>query len=142
MAIRLICLKAGLRERLRIRSNRRGPPSVTLGKAARIHKQLYKKIPRFECIEGCTDCCGPVPWSTYELQQARLSAPPPDNADKTCDFAKGGRCAIHEHRPLMCRLFGTVDDLRCPHGRGPLKRLSTETGHDIVRRYKLANKMD
>lgn len=112
-----------------------------MGQAARLHQQLYKKIPRFECIEGCTDCCGPVPWSDYELKQARLSAPPPERPDKTCDFAKEGGCAIHAARPLMCRLFGAVEDLRCPHGRGPLKLLTVEVGHEIVRRYKRGNAM-
>jgi hypothetical protein len=115
--------------------------SVSHGKDARLHQQLYKKIPRFECIEGCTDCCGPVPWSDYELKQARLSEPPQERADKTCAFAQGG-CSIHQARPLMCRLFGAVEDLRCPHGRGPLQLLSVERGHELVRRYKIANGFD
>jgi hypothetical protein len=105
-------------------------------KDAKLHGRLYKKIPRFECIEGCTDCCGPVPWTEWELKQAGLEAPPPERADKTCQFADGGSCQIYQHRPLMCRLFGTVEDLRCPHGRGPLKVLSVEDGHTIVSRYK------
>ena len=36
----------------------------------------------------------------------------------------------------MCRVYGTVQDLECPHGRGPLQLLSVEDGHAIVRRYK------
>lgn len=105
-------------------------------KDARTHRQLYARIPRFTCIEGCTDCCGPVPWSSHELAAAGLAAPPPERADKQCQFALKGGCDIHERRPLMCRLFGTVEDLKCPHGRGPLQLLSAEDGHAIVRRYK------
>lgn len=105
-------------------------------KDAKAHRQLYAKIPQFRCIEGCTDCCGPVPWSRYELEMAGLSAPPPELQDKQCPFGLKGGCDIHERRPLMCRLFGTVEDLRCPHGRGPLRLLSVEEGHAIVRRYK------
>ncbi len=105
-------------------------------KDAKAHRQLYAKIPRFKCIEGCTDCCGPVPWSSFELAAAGLTAPPPERADKQCQFALKGGCEIHERRPLMCRLFGTVEDLRCPHGRGPLQLLSVDEGHAIVRRYK------
>jgi hypothetical protein len=41
----------------------------------------------------------------------------------------------------MCRLFGAVEDLRCPHGRGPLVPLPVEAGHDLVRRYKRLNAM-
>lgn len=105
------------------------------GMDARRHQQLYKKIPRFECIEGCTDCCGPVPWTQYELNRASLQSPPPEREDKTCAFAHDG-CMIHANRPLMCRLFGAVEDLRCPHGRGPLVLMKTEEAHQLVRRYK------
>jgi uncharacterized protein len=105
-------------------------------KDAKLHLSLYQKIPRFECVEGCTDCCGKVPWSGWELKQAGLDAPPPERADKTCALADGGRCQVYQHRPLMCRLFGTVEDLRCPHGRGPLKLLPAEEGHALVLRYQ------
>lgn len=110
-------------------------------RVAAVHQRLYAKIPRFECIEGCTDCCGPVPWSRHELRQAGLEAPPPDRADNVCPFSLAGNCSIHEARPFMCRLFGTVEDLRCPHGRGPLQLLPVEEGQDLVRRYKRLNGM-
>ena len=112
-----------------------GAADLDYGMDAKRHQQLYKKIPRFECIEGCTDCCGPVPWTDHELKRAGLTAPPPEREDKSCGFANKG-CAIHAARPLMCRLFGTVEDLRCPHGRGPLVLLKPEEAHDLVRRYK------
>ncbi len=108
---------------------------------AAVHGRLYARIPAFECIEGCTDCCGPVPWSAYELAAVGLDSPPPERADGRCAFSLAGRCDVHEHRPLMCRLYGTVEDLRCPHGRGPLVPLPAEAGHDLVRRYKRLNSM-
>ncbi|MBC7779302.1 MAG: YkgJ family cysteine cluster protein [Proteobacteria bacterium] len=110
--------------------------------AAAQHVRWYAQIPRFECIEGCTDCCGPVPWSAYELEQAQLAQPPVARPDNVCEFSLAGRCQIHAVRPLMCRLFGAVEDLRCPHGRGPLELLPVDAGHDIVRRYKIANRME
>lgn len=106
-------------------------------KDAKLHARLYKKIPSFRCIEGCTDCCGPVPWTEHELARVGLDAPPRVGEDRRCPFSLQGRCDIHDRRPFMCRLFGTVDDLVCPHGRGPLKRIATADGHDLVRRYKL-----
>jgi Fe-S-cluster containining protein len=105
-------------------------------KEARTLRQLYAKIPSFLCIEGCTDCCGPVPWTDVELAEIGRSAPPPERSDKRCPFSLSGRCDIHDRRPLMCRLYGAVEDLRCPHGRGPLQLLTVEEGHAIVRRYK------
>lgn len=104
---------------------------------ARLHARLYKKIPGFECIEGCTDCCGQVPWTDFELQRAGLAEPPPERDDGRCVFSLNGRCDIHDRRPFMCRLFGTVKDLECPHGRGPLQPMPVEDGHQLVRRYKL-----
>ncbi len=102
-----------------------------------IHLALYEQIPRFECIEGCTDCCGPVPWSDHELRAAGLERAPTEREDQVCEFSVKGGCAVYHARPLMCRLYGAVDDLRCPHGRGPLQLLSSEQAHDLVRRYKL-----
>ena len=109
--------------------------------AARLHDRLYAAIPAFECIEGCTDCCGPVPWSAHELKQAGLSEPPAERDDQACVFSLAGHCGIHDRRPLMCRLYGAVEDLRCPHGRGPLEPLPVEAGHELVRRYKIGNGM-
>ena len=106
-------------------------------KDARLHDRLYKKIPSFTCIEGCTDCCGPVPWTSHELRRGGLEAIPDLPDDGRCPLSLQGRCDIHERRPFMCRLFGTVEDMRCPHGRGPLQLLSRAEGHDLVRRYKL-----
>jgi len=106
-------------------------------KDAKLHARLYKKLPSFECIEGCTDCCGPVPWTAFELARAGIDAPPAIADDRRCPFSLHGRCDIHDRRPFMCRLFGTVEDLKCPHGRGPLQQIDIRTGHDLVRRYKL-----
>ena len=110
--------------------------------ASAVHQRLYAAIPSFECIEGCTDCCGAVPWSAWELKHAGLDAPPPERADQACVFSLAGHCGLHDRRPLMCRLDGAVEDLRCPHGRGPLVPLPAAEGHELVRRYKLANGMD
>ena len=106
-------------------------------KDAKIPARLYKKAPAFECIEGCTDCCGPVPWSDFELERAGLTERPAIGADRTCPFSLNGHCDIHDARPFMCRLFGTVEDLKCPHGRGPLKLMTVADGHNLVRKYKL-----
>lgn len=111
-------------------------------KDAKLHARLYKKIPAFECIEGCTDCCGPVPWTGFELARAGLDAPPPEREDRRCPFSLAGRCDIHDRRPFMCRLFGTVEDLKCPHGRGPLRPVGVQEGHQMVRRYKLLRPHD
>jgi hypothetical protein len=99
-----------------------------------LHEALYARIPSFECRKGCTDCCGPVPFSRWEaerIQDRRVAT------SITCPYAVGGRCEIYEERPLLCRLFGAVDDVRlkCPHGCGPEKKLSVAEAEGIMREY-------
>ena len=36
--------------------------------------------------------------------------------DIVCKYLKDGTCSIHEVRPAICRFYGAVDDLPCPHG--------------------------
>lgn len=40
-------------------------------------------------------------------------------------FDKGtGACSAYRDRPLLCRLWGVVEKLRCPHGCEPERMLS------------------
>lgn len=97
-------------------------------------KRLRMLIPKFECVPGCTDCCGPIPFSRWEWDRVE---------DKrhatclTCPYSSPMGCAIYEERPIMCRLFGAVDDpmLKCPHGRGPEKPLTAAEGRAIANEY-------
>lgn len=99
-----------------------------------IHDQ-YTRIPSFECLPGCTDCCGPVPITNAEL--TLITPKPFRDQDTHCQYQVDGGCGIYEHRPLLCRLFGTVDDprLRCPHGKRPEKLLTAYQGGTIMRKY-------
>jgi hypothetical protein len=36
-----------------------------------------------------------------------------------CSKKIDGRCSIYEDRPLICRLYGSVDKFACPHGCKP-----------------------
>ena len=44
---------------------------------------------------------------------------------------------VHPDRPLLCRMFGTVDDpkLTCRHGRGPRRKLSAGEADEIALAY-------
>ena len=101
---------------------------------ARDIRRLRVLIPTFDCVPGCTDCCGPVPFSRWEWDQVK---------DKRvavcidCPYSAADNCAIYEDRPMMCRLFGAVDDprLTCPHGAGPAVKLTAEQGSAIASAY-------
>ena len=117
--------------------------------------KLYAQIPTFQCRKGCSDCCGPVAASKTERENApflnsydevrslaevlkaggsreELAAGPLlaglMNGCLSCPYVAngGGACAIYEHRPFLCRIFGASEEprLACPHGLGPEKKLS------------------
>jgi len=95
------------------------------------HEALYKQIPSFECKDGCTDCCGPVPFTKWEWNKVSDKR----NAEGiNCPYAKSG-CKIYEQRPLICRLYGTVKKMQCPHGCRPIVLLSEIQEQMIVKEY-------
>lgn len=104
--------------------------------------RLYREIPTFDCISGCTDCCGPVPASATEIQKAPLLLDAIETAKRTgcfdCAYEKAtGGCAIYDNRPFMCRLFGATRDprLECPHGRGPKHPISARKASELTDAY-------
>lgn len=50
-------------------------------------------------------------------------------------IANGGGCAIYDDRPFLCRLFGTVPGMPCPHGAAPERMLSLAEERDLMRAY-------
>lgn len=81
-----------------------------------------QRIPAFECIPGCHDCCGPVTTSSaemFELPRISDAAHAAALANYDCPHLGAKGCQVYADRPLICRLFGTTPRLPCPHGRRP-----------------------
>lgn len=130
---------------------------------------LYADIPRVPCVKGCRDCCGVIPMaSRREADQFepgvvvdKVTKPNGERAGSrylaptlagsaTCvrvgdNEARHG-CTIHDKRPFMCRLFGTVKasdvpynhpakHLICPHGRKPDKPLTPMQAMSLMHEY-------
>jgi len=97
-------------------------------------KQIYAQIPAIECKPGCTDCCGPVPFSKTEWQ---LIPEIRKGVSINCPYSISGKCDIYDQRPFMCRIFGTADDphLKCPHGCKPVKPLSKAGATEVTNQY-------
>ena len=96
------------------------------------HLDLYAKIPEFECKEGCTDCCGPVPFTGWEWERIEDKR---KGIGITCPYAVNGRCDIYEQRPLVCRLYGTARKLKCPYGCKPEAFLSKKAETKVMEAY-------
>ncbi len=87
---------------------------------------LYDRIPAIpDCTGQCWTSCGPIDMSDRERQrirQAGYQITPMDQARARagtywCEALTGGkRCAVYELRPLICRLWGVTESLRCPYG--------------------------
>lgn len=109
--------------------------------------ELYAKIPSFKCVDGCTKCCGPVPWQSAEIERVRgmpniaeiiqvnAHTATPFHADACldCPFARNGGCDVYADRPFICRLYGTSEDLPCPAGGTPERLLSHRQTEDLMR---------
>lgn len=118
-------------------------------RAMREIKKLTDQIPAFDCIPGCTACCGPVPWSAPEFNSLPAGIEPPyviqvvDNtvtpvassACLDCPFSLDGNCQVYEDRPFMCRLYGTVENLPCAYGKRPKRMLTSAQGQSLLERY-------
>ena len=83
---------------------------------------FHRQIPEFACIPGCHDCCGPVMASSEEMARLPVKSKKEHAQalnDWSCPHLGDSGCQVYADRPLICRLFGTIDSLRCPHGRHP-----------------------
>jgi hypothetical protein len=75
-------------------------------------EEIRARIPLVAGCIQCGDCCGHVPASLEEFGRIKLWA----EEKQDCRFLENGKCTIYDERPIMCRLFGLHEELRCPHG--------------------------
>src|SRR5262249_4223157 len=104
---------------------------------------IYASIPNPNCKGLCVAACSTVPVAPLELEQLEAAAgrslPTVEVGDDLhgaivlgsavgapCPLLVIGRCSVYDARPMICRAFGAVDGLRCPHGCEPPVLLSDE----------------
>jgi Fe-S-cluster containining protein len=127
-----------------------------MNNTARLAKidDLYKQIPNFKCVEGCTLCCGPVAGSRLEWKRiAEVSGRSMKDIQKEaaanlakyeatqnhdhmkCPLLKpGGGCSVYDVRPASCRLFGVVEHelMTCPVAGVPERKIPNEQATKIL----------
>lgn len=120
-------------------------------------EKMYATIPAMECKGLCTSYCGPIGMGETERLRIleRIGHPPfskifptihdlDDLAGRellsrvavgclTCPMLKDGRCKVYDIRPMICRLWGASEDLRCPHGCRPKKLLTRAESKHLIR---------
>jgi hypothetical protein len=90
---------------------------------------LYAQIPPIpDCQGHCWISCGPADITPWELKRLREAGHPvTPNAiareaphDFWCEaLGPDGRCRVYAIRPMICRIWGTVEWLPCPYGCQP-----------------------
>jgi Fe-S-cluster containining protein len=102
---------------------------------------LRQRIPAFECVPGCHDCCGPVTASSEEMARLPFKTEAEHAAalaELSCPHLGKNGCQVYEERPLVCRLFGTTPRLACPNGKRPKAMIDPLVEQQIYDYFKSA----
>lgn len=94
---------------------------------------IYAEVPDVGCKGLCWNHCTSISLFAAE-RQAIERATGREVVGERCDgpdltiigvdgpcpnLSDGRRCLVYEHRPIICRVFGTAEGLQCPHGCSP-----------------------
>lgn len=85
-------------------------------------EKIYAAVPDVACKGLCVQACGPIAMSKAEetaIQAKHGQLPTASGLNLTCSSLENGKCAIYEARPLVCRVYGAVREMRCPYGCAP-----------------------
>ena len=99
---------------------------------------LYAELPHFVCQGHCQASCGVIIMTKPEWLRItrKLGYRPKGKPSLVCPMLKNGRCSVHAIRPLVCRLFGLMDEslMHCPWGCKPERWLTEEEGYVLLER--------
>jgi hypothetical protein len=103
-------------------------------------QELYDQLPALVCQGLCAESCGPIGASRLEVARVRevagvdVTRVQPDLTCPALSTTFGaGRCTAYDVRPMLCRLWGVVESMPCPHGCVPQGGHLTEArGHELL----------
>ena len=102
-------------------------------------KDLYDKIPPSQCKEGCFACC--VQMIQYTPSEYRAMGSYDYNGICPHLDTENARCKVYNARPLVCRLYGTSELLRCEDCTAE-RFLDEEETRAILREYLKRKKQE
>jgi Fe-S-cluster containining protein len=112
-----------------------------MSNAINLAVDVYSQIPLIKCVGKCQASCGPIDAFSFERRifERATSRSFPDalkvlrSGDLTCPLLDlVGRCSVYANRPLICRLWGVVKTMQCPHGCTPEYWLSDKRAHELL----------
>jgi hypothetical protein len=92
--------------------------------------RLYARLPVVACRRLCGDACGPILLTELEARRLHVTAHAKprtiplarvdgSTSERCVYLTARGLCAAYDVRPLICRVWGVVKALSCPHGCVP-----------------------
>ena len=101
---------------------------------------IYAALPDAKCQRVCQDSCGPILLTKPELDRikAKQGGPvPPPREDLSCPLLSiMGHCTVYDVRPAICRLYGLLRSLSCPHGCVPERWMDDTDAHIVLERLR------
>ena len=106
-------------------------PKMTAADREKAIEAIWEQVPDPHCKGLCTNACTVIPMTMIEARRLRRAGHPlPHHADvlvkmvasgerQDCPALVDGQCTVYEMRPLICRLYGAVEDMQCEHGCRP-----------------------
>jgi len=101
---------------------------------------LYNALPTLRCQRKCQESCGPIVMSRREWERIieRIGYEPVGDETLICPLLdQHGRCTVYDIRPLICRLWGTVQKMKCPWGCVPAEWLTDAQAHALLRQAEV-----
>jgi len=103
-------------------------------------QKIYNSLPRLQCKKLCHESCGPLGMSKLEYDRIiKKTGKPPVFLKKQqcCSLLNRDKtCKVYGIRPFICRLFGLVEKMKCPHGCVPERWLSDEEAYALMDRIE------
>jgi Fe-S-cluster containining protein len=97
-------------------------------------RAIWDRVPSIDCKGECSNSCGPIGCSSIETEliEERAGREFTSDEEGTCVMLKLGRCSVYSIRPVICRLWGVIESMPCPHGCTPERVLSDAEGFRLM----------
>ena len=97
---------------------------------------IYAKLPTLHCQRKCQQSCSPILMTRLEWMRIkkRLGYAPKASLEEMCPMLNQttGSCMVYGIRPLICRIYGLVEKMRCPWGCVPDRWLSDQEAAELM----------
>ena len=130
----------GQQHRRRLAALRRPAAPPPARPVEQVHAELdahYATVPNVRC-KGLCHRIGCQSVGMTPVEQERIATTtgvqiPLAVAGRCPALSSSGNCTVYQVRPAVCRLYGTVENLRCPYGCEPEQLLTAGEGAQFMR---------